>query len=206
MSLVKAFAVLVVLSLACDREGGDDSDDLALDDASGSGTTGGSASDCEVLAQLDSNEPSGIAYCAGDEAWQRRYPVTCVGPGLPYPADDECESNCTGFGMTGTCIRQPGSTIPFCHYDCQSDADCGEGVCLCATDTLAPFNQCVGAYSCAEQGDCAGECGISLGLARQPTATVCREEADECAGNADCKPTEVCNYQESGFTCGFSDD
>ena len=158
-----------------------------------------------MILQANGQE-SGFAECP-DGSLHRVYPATCD---TSVTACDGSESNtqCTSDadcteGPNGKCGRR--SSDPYyltedvcgCIYPCETDADCGGDVCVCAGVVARgglTWSECANASSCNENADCpSGECGISshdhgcghdVGLA-------CRNADDVCRSSADC-PSAQC--------------
>lgn len=152
--------------------------------------------------------PSGIEQCEPSVSWNRTEPLTCAASATVPPEDDGCINPCMSFAVPGVCRSDTGITgDPFCHYECQTDADCGEGAaCICAFEGMHGFNQCVDA-SCRSDADCAsGSCGLSrhCGLVSK---LECRSDADACGGDADCsvEPGSLCTYvnRDARFECSL---
>ena len=155
--------------------------------------------------------PSGIEQCEPSVSWNRTEAVTCAASASVPPEDDGCINPCMSFAVPGVCRSGTGITgDPFCHYECQTDADCGEGAaCICAFEGMHGFNQCVDA-SCRSDADCgSGTCGLSrhcnlVSLLR------CRTDADACGGDNQCSSLDPasgsephCTYytRDESFTC-----
>jgi hypothetical protein len=86
-----------------------------------------------------------------------------------------------------------------CVRTCTSDAECGDDVCLCASEiptTRGGISQCVSA-NCHTDADCApGVCGASsIFCIAGISSLTCRPPDAECQSDADC-PLDSANRQE----------
>ena len=199
------------------------------------GTTGGDTADMgtgpqvicedEVFADTD-GEPTGFEPCSNGATY-RKDAVTCHP--RPYgvssfPCDDpwkmgvcETDSDCQRFPGGGSCYVINDGASCACHYDCQTDADCGPGaLCRCAPYPFGGnwrLNQCIRAEDCRVDADCPeGERCLLAPLREEycldTVVAHCTSPADECSGDADCPPSTVadfarCEYdgQAGRFVC-----
>ena len=178
-------------------------DDAASTDEGGSSSSSGALDVCTPQLQPDGT-PSGIDLCEPRRGWNRIEAVACSPSAELPPEDDGCLSSCMKYGGHGVCRWYLGE--PFCHYECETDEDCGdEGACICAFDGMHSFNQCVSAR-CTTGADCpSGECGLNC-FCDLVSGLVCRAPTDECAGDAQCNPPGYephCTYYgaDEAFTC-----
>ncbi len=204
--------------------------------AQGDETTGGTDSatvgdvSCEDLMFADpQGGPTGYEQCSDGGLYRKEsvachlreptppWQVACTGP---TNAADDCESDddCQAFPGGGTCYFADVDGLScYCHYDCQTDADCGPGaLCKCATDDDDwVLNQCIPAYTCNTDDDCPkGErCLLRPpvdGSGSGPVGFVaaCTGPDDACVSASDC-PTDPsgqetdCRYdpQQTRFVC-----
>jgi hypothetical protein len=123
--------------------------------------------------------------------------------------DCYAHEDCTD-GVNGRCV---GARMGYvCTYDqCQTDDDCGEGVCECGGGqmghTTSDYDVCVARGNCRVNADCGdsgycsptfGSCGAYSGV----VAYYCHTPNDECVNDADCGTGEpwgsYCAYNEIG--------
>ncbi len=200
------------------------------------GTTGGGTADmgtgpqvtCEDQVFTDTDGgPTGLELCSNGAIY-RKDAVTCHPRPLSdpdywscmYPGDTSpCvqDSDCKGFTSGGACIARGDDQGCACHYDCQTDADCGPGaLCRCAPSPIGGnwrLNQCIRAEGCLVDADCpAGERCLLAPLREEycldTMVAHCTSPADECSGDADCPPAMTsgiarCEYdgQAGRFLC-----
>ena len=165
---------------------------------------------------LTNGSNSGFERCAdGAVNRVRAQPVDPTNSGRACAGDEEqlfcsTDAECTE-GTHGACISDsqawdgPVITYCDCEYACASDADCEVGE-VCVPDELSPYTtravcapaRCQGPEDCSSQ-----ECGLSIyhegcGWIMQ---TLCREDADTCHADLDCKETCAVDFESSRFEC-----
>ncbi len=189
--------------------------------------TGGEVTCADVTFADTDGEPTGYEQCSDGAVYRKEAvachprPATgetpCAGP--TWAADDcEADADCQAFSGNGSCyFADVDGQSCYCHYDCQTDADCGPGaICRCAADEdgWRAVNQCVPAYTCTTDADCPGAercllrtlkgggCPGQVG-----TVAACTSPEDECATQSDCPgPSGTgtdCRYdpQQARFVC-----
>ena len=187
-----------------------------------------SAVSCESESFADTDgAPTGFELCSNGATY-RKDAVTCHPRQLSdpdfwacmYPGDTSpCvqDSDCQDFASGGVCLAADADQGCTCHYDCQTDADCGPGaLCRCAADPVTAsgnLNRCIPAEGCQVDADCpAGERCLLAPLREEycldTMVAQCTSPADECSGDADCPPPMIsgiarCEYdgQAGRFVC-----
>ena len=177
----------------------------------GAGGTGGTASSrpCQdpTTEQVLGKE-TGFVSCTG--GWQHRPKVATCGSELPRAT--QCSTG-AGGGTAGGCSEdtdctekphghcESGFDAPecYCAYGCVTDADCGDGqVCLCG----APVGRCVNA-DCQSDLDCGD--GLCATYTSNPgcggTQFACQSPLDQCTGDGDCPPGEMCTLAGDHRVC-----
>lgn len=125
------------------------------------------------------------------------------------PSDCEDHEDCTE-GIEGRCATTSGreGTWLTCTYsECETDGDCGDGVCRCAGDAFDSHNVCLPAGNCQTDDDCGNDfcspsvtsCGPGWGL----LGHFCHTTFDGCRDDDDCGEGGYCAYEEGvqRWTC-----
>lgn len=199
--LAAAIALVAMpVTIGCGRDVGDEKvaggDEVGGDTGSSSGQGSSTTFDdiqCDAALQTGTEEPAGLLVCS-DRSVQRESSTVCSGDVIVLDeSEGECGA-CDRFATAGVCRIDPGQGV-FCHYDCSVDADCGPGaLCVCASNEVISFNQCIIA-ECATADDCGPhECGVSFADRGRPTSANCRGDDDECHGDDDCPDSDGCLY------------
>ncbi len=182
--------------------------------------TGGAPVSCEnptPILQKDSDAPSGFELCENG-AIHRLEPVTCLEPqatGSCQNADGICsaDSDCADADH-GACL-DGGFVGCYCHYGCETDADCGENqVCACA-GVVSDYATCIPA-GCEETASCGdGLCALAvdMGICGEVVAALeCLDEGAGCVSDSDCAEDpcyegsqqlvqHICWPQEGSWSC-----
>jgi len=152
---------------------------------------------------------SEAAAGAGGEAGSAGAGSTAPDPGSQCVVDTDCNAAPHGYCVYG---GNPPFLAYFCHYSCESDADCADNQ-ACACDTRfdiddtgvgAKLGQCVAAdcrldmdcepgFACLASAD--GACGGHSG----PASYHCQSAADSC-GPPGCAGAD-CRYVTDHFEC-----
>lgn len=204
-----AVALQLVLCLSCGGEARSSAPQASAGKA-GDAQAGGGAGDVACGRGLTPKEHRAVARAcpAGRGSSGPIDTSACVNrTGITCTKDADCSA-----GLNGRCIAHNEPCDTACSYDeCQNDADCAAGPCLCRTDdTAADYNQCLPGSTCKTDADC-GSCGYCSASAAR-SGPSCRVEAitysyhtasDRCLDQSDCYGG-YCAYDQAParWACG----